>query len=138
MTGHRWKAGQSGNPRGRKPGTGEVTKLRKSIAEHLPDIIVAMVAQAKAGDPVAARLLFERVIPPIRPGEQAAPIDLPDTNLVDQGRAVIAATAAGQLAPGQAAQLLSSLAALARLVESEELAARISALEAAQPAKGNL
>jgi hypothetical protein len=35
-----WKPGQSGNPKGRKPGTGEVTKLRNSIAEHIPSIII--------------------------------------------------------------------------------------------------
>lgn len=132
----RWKAGQSGNPKGRKPGASEVVKLRKSILGHVPEIITAMVTQAKSGDPVAARLLLERVLPPIKAGEQPAPIDLPDTNLVEQGQAVLAAAGAGQISPGQASQLLTALAALARLVESEELTARIAALEAAQPTKG--
>jgi hypothetical protein len=113
-----------------------VAKLRKSIAEHLPDIITKMVEQAKAGDAVAARLLFERVIPPIKAGEQPVALDLPDTNLVDQGRAIIAAAGAGQLSPSQASQLLTGLAALARLVESEELAARVAALWAERSAKG--
>jgi hypothetical protein len=35
-----WKPGQSGNPKGRKPGTGELIKLRNSIAEHIPSIII--------------------------------------------------------------------------------------------------
>jgi len=36
----KWKTGESGNPNGRPPGVGEVTKLRNSIAVHLPAIIM--------------------------------------------------------------------------------------------------
>lgn len=46
----RWRAGESGNPKGRTPGTGEVAKLRESIAAHLPEIITQLVAKAKDGD----------------------------------------------------------------------------------------
>ena len=46
----KWKAGESGNPSGRPPGVGEVTKLRNSIAEHLPEIITQLVSKAKEGD----------------------------------------------------------------------------------------
>ena len=35
----RWKPGESGNPAGRKPGSGEVAKLRAAIAEHMPGIV---------------------------------------------------------------------------------------------------
>ncbi|MDE1947544.1 MAG: hypothetical protein KGL43_02790 [Burkholderiales bacterium] len=126
----RWKPGESGNPRGRKPGSGEVGKLRTSIAKHVPEIITKLVEQAKGGDPGAARLLLERVIPPLKAAEQPAPIDLPDGALSEQGRAVLAAAGTGTLAPGQAAQLLAGLGALAKLIETDELAARIAALEA--------
>jgi hypothetical protein len=137
MTKTRWKPGQSGNPKGRKPGSTEIGRLRKSIADHLPEIITKLVVQAKAGDAGAARLLLERVLPPIKAGEQPVPLDLPDTNLAAQGKAVIACAAAGQLSPGQASQLLTGLTAVARLVESEELAARVAALESAQAPKGH-
>lgn len=44
----KWKAGESGNPNGRPPGVGEVTKLRDSIAAHLPEIIAFLgCSQAK-------------------------------------------------------------------------------------------
>ena len=59
MTTAKWKPGQSGNPRGRKRGAGEVGKLRASIAEHVPEIIAKLVEQAKGGDAGAARLLLE-------------------------------------------------------------------------------
>ena len=61
--------------------------------------------------------------------EQTAPIALPDGALTDQGRAVIAAAGSGDLAPGQAAQLLAGLGSLAKLVETDELERRIAALE---------
>lgn len=124
-----WKPGQSGNPAGRPPGTGAVALLRASIAEYIPAIVGKLVEQAKGGDVAAARLLLERVLPPMKPSEQEAPITLPDGSLTDQGRAVMAAAATGELAPSQAAQLLAGLSALAKLVETDDLAARISALE---------
>lgn len=131
MTTAKWKPGQSGNPRGRKRGTGEVGKLRASIAEHVPEIIAKLVEQAKGGDAGAARLLLERVLPPIKASEQAVAIPLATgASLADQGRAVLEAAGAGVLAPGQAAQLLTGLGALAKLIEADELADRIAALEA--------
>ena len=127
----RWKAGESGNPSGRKLGTGEVAKLRDSIAAHLPAIITQLVTKAKAGDSQAARLLLERVLPPMKPIEQPTMLILPDDGtLTAKAAAVLTAAAAGVLAPGQAAQLITALGTLAKITEVDELAARITALEA--------
>ena len=126
----RWKAGESGNPAGRKPGTGAVAKLRAAISNDVPDIISSLTAAAKAGDVGAARLLLERVVPPIKAAELATPFALPDGSLSDQCRAVMVAAAAGDIAPGQAAQLLSCLGSIAKLVETDELMRRVEALEA--------
>jgi hypothetical protein len=106
-----------------------VGRLRASISEHLPTIIEKLVQQALAGDAGAARLLLERVIPPLKAGELAAPIELPQGPLADQGRAVLAAASDGTLAPGQAAQLLAGLSSLAKLIEADELELRIRKLE---------
>lgn len=124
-----WRPGQSGNPAGRKPGSGKVAKLREAIAADLPEIIGSLVQQAKAGDVAAARLLVERVLPALKPVELAEPVALAGATLTEQGRAVITAAGDGHLAPGQAAQLLAGLGALSRLVEADELAARVAALE---------
>lgn len=129
----RWKAGESGNVRGRPAGTGKVAKLRAAIAEQLPGLLDAMVARALDGDVGAARLLLERTIAPLRAMEPTQALALPDGSLTDQGRAVLKAVAGGELAPGQGAALLGAIGALARVAEIDELAARISALEAAQP-----
>lgn len=125
----RWKPGESGNPAGRKPGTGRITALRESIAEHLPEVVAVVLEQARAGDVAACRLLLERVLPAVKPVEVAVPIELPDEGLSEQGRAVLAAVGAGEIAPGQGAALIGAVAALARVVEVDELEKRISALE---------
>jgi hypothetical protein len=126
----RWKKGESGNPKGRPPGVGAIAKLRAAIAEHVPEIVAKLVERAKEGDSAAARLLLERAMPPIKPIEQPAPVALPDgATLTEQGRAVLSAAGLGDIAPGQAAQLLASLAALAKLVETDELAMRVAKLE---------
>lgn len=129
----RWKAGESGNLKGRPAGTGQVARLRAAIAEQLPSLLDAMVARALDGDVGAARLLLERTIAPLRAIEPAQALTLPDGNLTDQGRAVLRAVAEGELAPGQGAVLLGAIGALARVAEIDELTARIAALEAAQP-----
>lgn len=126
----KWKAGESGNPNGRPPGVGEVTKLRDSIARHLPEIIMQLVIKAKEGDAQAARLLLERVLPPIKSTEQAVSLSLPQGgSMTAQGVAIVQAVADGKLAPGQGAALLTGLGALARIKEIDELTARIMVLE---------
>ncbi len=124
-----WKPGQSGNPKGRPAGSGEVAKLRAAIAGQVPAILESLTAAALAGDVGAARLLLERALPPIKPVEQSQPLSLPDGTLTDQGRAVLAAVADGTLAPGQGAALLGAIGTLARVAEVDELARRIEALE---------
>lgn len=131
----RWKAGESGNPAGRKPGTGEVARIRASIAERVPELLAALMIKALDGDTGAARLLLERAIAPLKAAEQPEALSLPDGSLTDQGRAVLRAVAAGELAPSQGAQLLAAIGALARVTEVDELEARISSLEEAQHAK---
>ncbi len=130
-----WKPGQSGNPKGRPVGTGEVSKLRAAIADRVPELLAAMMARALDGDVGAARLLLERAIAPLKAAEQAQTLSLPDGTLTNQGRAVLSAVAAGDLAPGQGAQLLAAIGSLARVTEIDELTNRITALEEKQNAK---
>jgi len=124
-----WKPGQSGNPAGRPPGVGEVSKLRAAIAERVPDLLAAMMTRALDGDVGAARLLLERAVAPLKAAEQPQALSLPNGTLTEQGRAVLASVAAGELAPGQGAALLGAIGTLARVTELDELAARITALE---------
>ena len=59
----KWQTGQSGNPGGRKPGSGKIDKLRAALAKELPEVLEALVAQAKAGDTGAIKLVLERTVP---------------------------------------------------------------------------
>ena len=126
---HAWKPGQSGNPAGKPSGSGELQKLRAAIGEHVPEIINQLVSAARGGDIQAARLILERVLPPVRAVEQAQTINLPDGTLTDQGRSVLRSVAAGELAPGQGALLLTAISTLGKITELDELAARITVLE---------
>ena len=132
----RWKAGESGNPAGRAPGTGEVAKIRASIAGRVPELLAALMTKALAGDVGAARLLLERAIAPLKGVEQAVTLQLPnDGTLTAQGRAVLSAVAMGDLAPGQGAQLLAAIGSLARVTEIDEIEARLTKLEEHHHAK---
>ena len=126
----KWQTGQSGNPGGRKPGSGKIDKLRAALAKELPEVLEALVAQAKAGDTAAIKLVLDRTIPALRPVDASTQLDLPaEGGLVEQGRAVLAALAAGQLPVNQATSILQGLGSLARLVELDELERRVTALE---------
>lgn len=124
-----WQPGQSGNPKGRPPGCGDVANIRAAIAQHVPEIIASLVARAVAGDTGAARLLLERVVAPLKAAEAPQSVSLPTEGLSSQGRAVIASVASGEIAIGQGAALLSALGALARVVAVDELIERVAALE---------
>ena len=131
-----WKPGQSGNPKGKTPGSGELQRLRASIAEHVPSILEQLVTAAQGGDIQAARLILERVLPPVKATEQAIELDLPtDGTLTTTGRAVLSAVASGDLAPSQGAALLGAIGSLARVIEIDELDARLTKLEEQQNAK---
>jgi hypothetical protein len=126
----KWQSGQSGNPGGRKPGSGKIDKLRAALTKELPEVLEALVAQAKAGDTGAIKLILERTVPALRPVDAVAPLNLPvDGGLADQGRAVLAALAVGHLPANQAAGILQGLGNLAKLVELDELDKRVAALE---------
>jgi len=53
-----------------------------------------------------------------------------NASLVEQGHAIVDGLSTGQLSPADAATLMQTVTAQARLVEVEELEQRITALEA--------
>lgn len=125
----RWRPGQSGNPAGRRPGTGTVQQLRRGIEEAVPEIILTLTDKAKSGDVGAARLLLERVIPPLRPTEALQTLHIDGDDLSGQARSIVALTASGEVSMSQAAQFISALGTLAKLIEVDEIERRIRTLE---------
>ncbi len=125
-----WVKGQSGNPGGRRPGAiGVPGKARLAISKAVPGILNTLIAQAQGGDTSAARLLLERVVPPLRAtDEPTQPLAI--ASLSEAPSALLAALGAGVLSVDQVAQLANALANLARVSETVELEARIRNLEA--------
>ena len=120
MNSSRWKKGTSGNLAGRPKGSTTAAHLREAIAEHMEEIINALVQQAKAGDVMAAKLLLERAVPVLRPVEPPTPIVI---NLAgskaEQSAAIIEAVADGQININQAKELQEAMR-LHRLQRQDE------------------
>ena len=86
----KWKPGQTGNSKGRPPGQSEITRIRASLAGDVPEILAGLVTAAKGGDVQAARLILERILPPVKAIEQAVELQLPnDETLTAKANAVL-------------------------------------------------
>lgn len=118
-----FKPGQSGNPKGRKPGPSKIGKLRATLETGVPAILSALVDAAKTGDPVAAKIILDRVLPPLRPETRQStptPVD-PD--------GILTAVATGQIGLDQATGLMALAATRVKIAEGEEMVARLTAME---------
>ena len=126
----RFAPGNSASP-GRPHGRGPVAEMRAALATDLDKIIGTLKAQALAGDAQAIRIILDRVLPALRPVDMPTTLALPvDGTLADKALAVVQAAADGDLAPAQAAQIVTALGGVAKIVETTELMRRIEALEA--------
>lgn len=123
-----FQKGQSGNPKGRTPAHITAAKVRKSLAEDLPDILNKLIELAKDGDIQAAKLILDRVCPAIKP--QALPINLPVIDsLAEQGNEIIKATLSGKIPPDIGSQLITALSNQGKLIELQELTERLDRIE---------
>ena len=115
--------GVSGNPAGRRPGLSKLGKIRQGLEAALPEILDALIAAAKAGDPVSAKILLDRIMPALRPEtRQSAPMPVdPD--------GILAAVASGQISLEMATAAMNLAALRIKIFEAQELISRIEALE---------
>jgi hypothetical protein len=126
-----YKKGHSGNPSGRPKGIADKrTALRALLIPHAQALIEKTVELAKSGDTTALRLCLERILAPMRAKDEAVAIEQGGNTLTERAQAIVSASLTGQISPSEAATLLQALATQARVIESEELAARLAALEA--------
>jgi hypothetical protein len=125
----RWQPGRSGNPAGRKPGTGSIQQLRAQIQLLIPEIIQVLAMKAREGDIGAARLLLERVVPALKPVEAPQALQIAEGDLSSQAKSIVALAASGGISIGQASQLVMALGTVAKLIEVDELIRRIEFLE---------
>jgi hypothetical protein len=124
----KFQPGQSGNPAGRRPGTGKIAQLRKTIERDVPEILQAMTKAAKDGDTTAARLLLERTVPALRPADTPVKVAV-GGSLTEAGESILQAVGAGEITPDQAGKLLQGLGAQARVEEIVDMKTRLEAVE---------
>ena len=130
---HAWKKGQSGNLKGKPKGaTNHATRLVMSLMESgAAEVAKVIIDAAKDGDLTAAKMVLERLAPPMR--ERPILIDLPETDTVqgcaDASNAVLQGVSTGQLLPGEGVALAGIVENRRRAIETIELEQRITALE---------
>ena len=126
----RWEPGRSGNPAGRPSGTGQVAEIRAAIGERVPAILEQLITQAISGDVSAARLLLERVVPPLKAEELPVAFELQPGTLTARSATILQEVASGNLSVATGTQLIAAVGSIARVIEVDELARRIDLLEA--------
>lgn len=110
----KFQPGQSGNPRGRPPGNSH-RAVRQAIAEALPEVVEALITAAKAGSVPAAKVLLERVIPPLKPEGSLVDLGAPG-ELSGRVRAIVDAMLSGAVSATLAAEMLAVMALASRVV----------------------
>ncbi len=131
--GRPWKPGQSGNPKGKKPGTRHRTTvmLEKLLEDDSEAILKAVLTAAASGDMSAARMVLDRIVPPVK--ERPLSIDLPALDgaegIAKAHSRVVAAVAAGELLPSEGHSLAALLESRVRVAEATELERRLRELE---------
>jgi len=132
-----FEPGKSGNPAGRPRGiVDRRVALRRLLEPHAPELVDKVVEMAKGGDAAALRICLERLIPPMKAGDDH--IEMPDLGAdpAANATAIVHAIGSGSLTPEQGATMLQAFAAQAKIIEAAEIERRIAALEAAQKRKG--
>jgi ABC-type amino acid transport substrate-binding protein len=125
----RWvKGSTSPNPSG---ASATVREIRDAVRPHLPALIAKTVELALAGDSGALKILIDRAAPAPRSAYEPVQIEglAEAEGLVAKAECIVAAVGTGTISADIGERLLGALAALAKLIETEELADRIAALE---------
>jgi hypothetical protein len=125
--------GKSGNPKGRPPGSRNRASL---LAEAMLDgeagrLTRRAVELADGGNPMALKLVIERILAPRR--ERAVNFALPEiktaADIAPAMGAIVAAVARGALTPGEAEALAHLVDTLVRAVDASDFEQRLQMLE---------
>jgi hypothetical protein len=129
-----WHPGmKSPNPAGRPKGTTPHSKLMHRMLADADGIVDAIVAKALEGDTGAASLILSRVIPALKAQAEKVQFDFDSTAPASQQvEAVLGAMSGGIIAPDVGKQVIDAIGALSHVRATEELEARITALEEAR------
>jgi hypothetical protein len=130
----RFQPGQSGNPKGRPPGSRNKTTLAvEGLLEGDAEAITRKaIEKAKEGDATMIRLCLDRIAPARK--DRHVPFALPKmetaADTVKAAAAIAEAIGVGELTPSEAGDLSAFVANYAKAIEITDLEARLQRLEA--------
>jgi hypothetical protein len=133
--GRPFQRGKSGNPSGRPKGArNKATIAAEALLDGEAETLMRKaVEKAKEGDMGALRFCLERVCPPRR--DRVVNFEMPEIESVQDATkaasAVLAACAAGQISPGEAAEIMNLVSSFVRMLETSAFDERLAALESA-------
>jgi hypothetical protein len=136
-----FEKGQSGNPAGRRPGSkNRATLMAQALFEgEAEELLRTALKMAREGDSGALRLCLDRIVPRLRPRDDAIAFELPQINVVADLlpalSAITAGLAAGELTAEQAAHLSRFVHCWTEAVQVVDFDARLRKLEEAQEAR---
>src|SRR6516164_9982157 len=132
-----FEKGESGNPAGRPRGSrNRATLLMESLlADDAEAIGRKAIEMAKQGDMAAIRLCMDRLAP-VRKGEPVAfelpPLEKPADSVAAVAE-IVAAVAAGELTPSEAADLAKVIDVYVRAIATKGFDERLTKLEEMTP-----
>ena len=131
--GNRFRPGQSGNPRGKPPGTRSkaLRELDRLGAEGAEAVLRAVLTAAQNGDIAAATLILKRCWPEtrVRPVRLSLPPIRTAADTVAAAAVVVGEVSKGTISPEEGEVVASIIEIQRRTIETTELAARLEALE---------
>lgn len=136
-----FKKGQSGNPKGKPPGARNKSTLllEQMFDDDAKSIGKKAIELAKNGDATALRLCLDRLMPVRR--DRHIAFELPKIeNPSDAARAasvIIAAVAAGEITPSEAADLTKLVEGYTRILAESDHEERLRKLEAMTNGNGS-
>jgi hypothetical protein len=129
----RFRPGQSGNPAGKPRGARNKASVlaERMMAEDAEGVVNAVLASAKGGDMVAARIVLDRLYPVRR--DNPVNFSLPPIeSAADASRAmgsIFSAVSTGELSPLEAQTIAGVLESYVKALELCEFEGRLAALE---------
>ncbi len=130
---HRFKKGQSGNPKGRALGSRNKVSVAmdKLLDGQSGAIMQKAIDLALTGDGPALRLCMDRLCPPRkdRPISLIMPEIKSSSDVLLASGAVVEAVATGEITPSEGQALVGVIEAHRRAIETEDIAKRLAALE---------